>query len=459
MISPLSLSQLQQRFGGELKNGSVDFGRVCTDTRKLDSDALFVALRGENFDAHDFLSEIDGKVLGLVTEKAIDGSLLPQWVVADTTVALGQIGRLCREQFDGPVIGVTGSCGKTTVKEMLAAIFGQRHRVCVTQGNLNNHFGVPMTLFSLTADDQVLIVEMGASGPNEIGYLCGIAKPEITAVNNVMPAHVEGFGSVDGIAAAKGQIYTTLAPGGRAIINADDRYAGYWRGELPEGVHKIEVGLGHQHDVHADNIHVADDGCAGFDLVIEGVSHPVQLKLLGEHNVHNALVAAGCAYAAGVPVKEIATGLSALQGVGGRLQIHAGIAGATVIDDSYNANPGSVAAAIELLAQRRGKKILVLGDMAELGPEADQAHKDMGQLARERGIDQLYTLGPLSVAAAVAFAAGRQHVQKHFPDRDALIKALSPELDGNTTVLVKGSRSARMELIAQALTTGNQKKG
>ncbi|WP_295798858.1 UDP-N-acetylmuramoyl-tripeptide--D-alanyl-D-alanine ligase [uncultured Microbulbifer sp.] len=456
MIGALSLEQLQQRFGGELVNGSVQFAAVCTDTRNLDADALFVALRGESFDAHDFLSEVDGKVLGVVSEKPIAGSSLPQWLVADTTVALGQIGRLCREQFSGPVIGITGSCGKTTVKEMLAAIFGQRHSVCVTRGNLNNQFGVPMTLFSLAPEHQVLIVEMGASGPNEIGYLCGIANPEITAVNNVMPAHVEGFGSVDGIATAKGQIYTSLQPGGVAVINADDNYADYWRGEMPEGVRTLEVGLGHQWAVHADNIAVDNSGCASFDLVIEGVAHPVRLKLLGEHNVHNALVAAGCAYAAGIPVAEIATGLSQLQGVGGRLQVNIGLSGAAVIDDSYNANPGSVSAAIELLAQRGGKKILVLGDMAELGPEADRAHRDMGQLARERGIDQLFTLGPLSAAASIAFAAGRQHVQKNFSDRDALVKALAPELDETTTVLVKGSRSARMELVVQALTNGNQ---
>ncbi|WP_105101667.1 UDP-N-acetylmuramoyl-tripeptide--D-alanyl-D-alanine ligase [Microbulbifer pacificus] len=456
MIAPISLQQLQQRFGGELINGSVSFDAVCTDTRKLDAGALFVALRGETFDAHDFLADIDGKVLGLVTEKPIEGSSLPQWLVSDTTMALGQIGLLCREQFDGPVIGITGSCGKTTVKEMLASIFGQHYQVCVTRGNLNNHFGVPMTLFSLAPEHQVLIVEMGASGPNEIGYLCGIAKPEITAVNNVMPAHVEGFGSVDGIATAKGQIYTSLAPGATAVLNTDDNYADYWRGEMPEGVRTLEVGLGHQCAVHADNINLDALGCASFDLVVEGVTHPVRLQLLGEHNVHNALVAAGCAYAAGLPVVEIASGLSALAGVGGRMQALTGKSGAAVIDDSYNANPGSVSAAIELLAQRDGKKVLVLGDMAELGPEADRAHRDMGVLARERGIDQLFTLGTLSAAASIEFAAGRQHVQRNFSERDALIQALVPELDGNTTVLVKGSRSARMELVVQALTNGNQ---
>lgn len=456
MIAALSLEQLQQRFGGELINGSVQFSAVCTDTRKLDPVALFVALRGDHFDAHDFLAELEGKVLGLVTEKALENSTLPQWVVADTTVALGQIGRLCREQFQGPVIGITGSCGKTTVKEMLAAIFGQRHKVCVTRGNLNNHFGVPMTLFSLAPEHEVLIVEMGASGPNEIGYLCGIANPQITAVNNVMPAHVEGFGSVDGIATAKGQIYTSLQPGGIAVINADDNYADYWRGEMPEGVRTLEVGFGHQWAVHADNITMNGSGCAGFDLVIEGVSHPVQLQVLGEHNVRNALVAAGCSYAAGIPVAEIASGLSQAHGVGGRLQVQSGVAGASIIDDSYNANPGSVKAAIELLAQREGKKILVLGDMAELGPEADQAHRDMGELARERGIDQLFTFGSLSAAAGQAFAAGGHQGQRNFSDREALVKALSPELNENTTVLVKGSRSARMELVVQALTNGNQ---
>ncbi|MBY6212634.1 UDP-N-acetylmuramoyl-tripeptide--D-alanyl-D-alanine ligase [Microbulbifer agarilyticus] len=456
MIAPLTLEQLQQRFGGELVNGSVQFDAVCTDTRKLDAGALFVALRGETFDAHDFLADVDGKVLGIVSEKRLENSSLPQWLVKDTNVALGQIGRLCREQFSGPVIGITGSCGKTTVKEMLAGIFGQRHNVCVTQGNLNNHFGVPMTLFSLAPENDVLIVEMGASGPNEIGYLCSIANPKITAVNNVMPAHVEGFGSVDGIATAKGQIYTSLEPGGAAVINADDNYADYWRGEMPEGVRTLEVGFGHQWAVHPDNIELDSRGCPKFDLVVEGVSHPVQLQVLGEHNVHNALVASGIAHAAGIPVAEIATGLGVSSGVAGRMQSLSGRNGATVIDDSYNANPGSVSAAIEMLAQRDGKKILVLGDMAELGPEADSAHRDMGLLARERGIDQLFTLGSLSGAASVAFAAGHQHEQRNFSERESLIKVLAPELDENTTVLVKGSRSARMELIVQALTDGNQ---
>ncbi|MCK7595895.1 UDP-N-acetylmuramoyl-tripeptide--D-alanyl-D-alanine ligase [Microbulbifer sp. CAU 1566] len=456
MIAPISLQQLQQRFGGELINGSVEFDTVCTDTRKLDAEALFVALRGENFDAHEFLAEVDGKVLGVVTEKEVPGSTIPQWLVSDTTVALGQIGRLCRDQFTGPVIGITGSCGKTTVKEMLAGIFAQRHKVCVTRGNLNNHFGVPMTLFSLAPEHEVLIVEMGASGPDEIGYLCTIAEPGITAVNNVMPAHVEGFGSVDGIATAKGQIYTSLKPGGIAVVNADDNYADYWRGQMPEGVRTLEVGFGHNCAIHPDNIVLDARGCPAFDLVIEGVSHPVQLQLLGEHNVHNALVAAGCAYAAGIPVVEIASGLSALAGVGGRMQSLVGDNNAAVIDDSYNANPGSVTAAIELLAQRDGKKILVLGDMAELGPEADKAHREMGQLARERGIDLLFTLGTLSAAASIEFAAGRQHVQRNFSDRESLVRALASELDENTTVLVKGSRSARMELVVQALTTGNQ---
>ncbi|MBB5212166.1 UDP-N-acetylmuramoyl-tripeptide--D-alanyl-D-alanine ligase [Microbulbifer hydrolyticus] len=455
MIAPLSLQQLQQRFGGELVNGSVEFDAVCTDTRKLDAGALFVALRGESFDAHDFLADIDGKVLGVVTEKVIEGSKMPQWLVADTTVALGKIGLLCREQFQGTVIGITGSCGKTTVKEMLAAIFGQRHKVCVTRGNLNNHFGVPMTLFSLAPEDQVLIVEMGASGPNEIGYLCSIAKPQITAVNNVRPAHVEGFGSVDGIATAKGQIYTSLHTGGTAVVNADDNYANYWRGRMPEGVRTLEVGFGHQWAVHPVNVTLDASGCPSFDLVVEGVSHPVQLQLLGEHNVNNALVAAGCAFAAGIPVSEIAEGLGALVGVSGRMQSFKSKSGASVIDDSYNANPGSVSAAIELLAQREGKKIMVLGDMAELGPEADQSHREMGRLALERGIDQLFTLGTLSAAASIEFAAGHPNKQRNFSEREALIQALTPELDGNTTVLVKGSRSARMELVVQALTNGN----
>lgn len=463
MISPLSLQQLQQRFGGELVNGSVQFERVCTDTRELDAQALFVALKGENFDAHDFVSELWGdQALGLVVEREIPGSELPQWLVEDTTVALGHIGLLCREQFEGPVVAITGSCGKTTVKEMLAAIFARQHNPCVTRGNLNNQFGLPMTLFGLTPDHDALILEMGASGPNEIGYLCGIGKPQVSAVNNVMPAHVEGFGSVDAIAEAKGQIYTGLEAGGTAVINSDDSYADYWLNRLPDDVRTLKVGLGHECAVSADNIELNENGCAAFDLVIEGVAHPVQLQLLGEHNVHNALVAAGCAFAAGVPAVEIAGGLSQLHGVAGRMQESRGSNGVAVIDDSYNANPGSVAAAIDLLAQRRGKKILVLGDMAELGADAEQMHQQIGQLARERGLDALFTLGPLGTAASVAFSAGHHQPLHNRPlnnyrDREPLIAALARELDEHTTVLVKGSRSARMELVVQAL-LGNGKE-
>lgn len=456
MIAPLSLQQLQQRFGGELASGPVEFERVCTDTRKLDSGALFVALKGENFDAHDFVGELkQGQALGLVVEREIPGSQLPRWQVEDTTIALGQIGMLCREQFKGPVIAITGSCGKTTVKEMLAAIFARGHKPCVTSGNLNNQFGLPITLFGLSADHDALILEMGASGPDEIGYLCGIAKPQVSAVNNVLAAHVEGFGSVDAIARAKGQIYTGLEVGGTAVINADDDYADYWLDRLPQGVRSLEVGLGHQCAIYADNIELNENGCAAFDLVIEGLAHPVQLQLLGEHNVQNALVAAGCAFAAGVPAAEIAAGLDSVCGVSGRLQESLGIKGASIIDDSYNANPGSVSAAIELLSQRRGKKILVLGDMAELGADAEEMHKEVGRLARERGLDALFTLGPLGVAAGVAFAAERQLPLHSYREREPLIATLARELDKDTTVLVKGSRSAHMELVVEALITGN----
>lgn len=458
MIAPLSLQQLQSRFGGELVNGSVQFERVCTDSRKLDERALFVALVGENFDAHDFVAGLESKVLGLVVDREIPGCALPQWRVADTTVALGQIARLCREQFSGRTIAITGSCGKTTVKEMLAAIFSRHHRVCVTRGNLNNHIGVPLTLFTLEPAHEVLILEMGASGPDEIGYLCSIARPQVAAVNNVMPAHVEGFGSVDAIAKAKGQIYTGLNSGGVAVINADDGYADFWRRQMPEGISSLEVGLGHQCAIHADNIELDERGCARFDLVVEGLAHPVQLQLLGEHNVHNALVAAGCAFAAGVSAADIAAGLADVREVAGRLQAHAGLGGATVIDDSYNANPGSVAAAIGLLAQRPGKKILVLGDMAELGPDAELMHREVGGLARERGIDQLFTLGPLGAAASAEFSGGQPGPLHNYREREALIAALSHELDSNTTVLVKGSRSARMELVVQALSGDQQDK-
>nr|WP_255774655.1 UDP-N-acetylmuramoyl-tripeptide--D-alanyl-D-alanine ligase [Microbulbifer zhoushanensis] len=454
----MTLQQLQQRFGGELVNGSVEFDRVCTDTRKLDSDAIFVALVGESFDAHDFVADLEGKVLGLVVEHRIEGCNLPQWIVGDTTVALGHIGRLCREQFHGPVVAITGSCGKTTVKQMLAAIFGQRHTPCVTQGNLNNQFGVPMTLFGLGPEHDVLILEMGANGPDDIGYLCSIGLPQVTAVNNVKPAHVEGFGSVAGIAAAKGQIYTSLEPGSTAVINADDDFADYWLRNMPDDVETLSVGLGKDCAIFAGNIEVGADACPSFDLVIEGVAHRVELQLMGEHNVHNALVAAGCAFAAGIPAAEIAAGLAQAGGVSGRLQMLRGHAGVTVIDDSYNANPGSVAAAIDLLAQRPGRKILVLGDMAELGADAEAMHREVGELAAERGLDGLYTFGPLGAAATEAFASARDGSAHNFSERARLVAALERDLTEDTTVLVKGSRSARMEEVVRALTqTGNEK--
>ncbi|MCO1333688.1 UDP-N-acetylmuramoyl-tripeptide--D-alanyl-D-alanine ligase [Microbulbifer sp. OS29] len=451
MINSLTLEQLQRRFGGELVNGSVEFAQVSTNTRKLDPQSLFVALVGENFDAHDFVGELDGQVLGLVVDRAVRGCSLPQWRVEDTTVALGQIGLVCREQFNGLVVAITGSCGKTTIKEMLSAIFSQTHKPCVTKGNLNNQFGLPMTLFGISAQHNVLILEMGANGPDDISYLCNIGKPHVSAVNNVMPAHVEGFGSVDAIAKAKGQIYAGLDVAGTAVVNADDNYADYWLKNMPEGVKTLAVGLSNECGIHADNIVLNENGCASFELVVEGVAHPVNLQLLGEHNVHNALVAAGCAFAAGVSAAEITKGLNQVTGVAGRLQQLPGIAGATVIDDSYNANPGSVGAAIELLSQRSGKKILVLGDMAELGPDAEEMHRSVGALARERGLDALFTFGPLGAAASIAFSAGRQESLRNYRARESLVAAITQQLDKETTVLVKGSRSARMELVAQAL--------
>ncbi|MCH9692132.1 MAG: UDP-N-acetylmuramoyl-tripeptide--D-alanyl-D-alanine ligase [Gammaproteobacteria bacterium] len=451
MIKAVSLQQLHHRFGGELINGSVQFDTVCTDTRKLNPESIFVALIGETFDAHNFISELAGKVLGAVVKRQIPGSKLPQWIVPDTTVALGQIGLLCREQFVGQVIAVTGSCGKTTVKELLSSIFSRQFQLCVTQGNLNNQFGVPATLFSLAPQDDVLIIEMGANGLGEIDYLCGIAKPQISAVTNVLPAHIEGFGSLEGIARTKGQIYSSLKSGGTAVINADDAFADYWRSVVPKKVRCVDVGLSSNCVLYATNITLNKQGCAKFDLMVEGQAYPVQLQLLGVHNVHNALVAAGCAFAAGIPAAEIAIGLAFLAGVKARLQTVKGLNDATIIDDSYNANPGSVAAAIELLAQGCGEKILVLGDMAELGADEAQLHREVGQLARARGIDQLLTFGPLSAAAAESFNPGRSQ-QNSFDDQEALIAALENVLNSDTTVLVKGSRSARMECIVQALT-------
>lgn len=467
MIGDISLSSLAyfmlsqkvpNKLNPQLKAGDATFNSVSTDTRTLKAGDLFFALRGERFDAHDFLDDaVQKKPCALVVEKFNPSIKLPQLVVSDTTRALGLLGALNRSLFNGVLVAITGSSGKTTVKTMVATILRESGETLATQGNLNNHIGVPLTLINLEAKHQFAVIEMGASAANEIAYSCSLARPQVAMINNVMPAHIQGFGSLEGVASAKAEIYQGLVAGGIAVVNIDDQFAESWLDTLADKK-IITVSLNNSHaDFYADSVRLRpglrDDPANSnifdtlkFDLVIKGRRLPVQLNAQGEHSVRNALMAAACCYALGVSNEKIQLGLERFNPVGGRMCPRRGIEGSLVIDDTYNANPGSVRAAIDVLAERE-RGILVLGDIGELGEEADVLHRQLGEYAKKAGLAALFTLGKLSEQTSLAFGEGAQH----FTDRAKLIARLQQEASATTTFLIKGSRSARMELVVGGL--------
>ena len=456
MIAPLTLKQVAEfcrlslgaELGAELRNGDAEFTSVNTDTRSLREGELFVALRGERFDAHDFLAQAaDKKVCGLVVEKFDSSLALPQLIVTDTLLALGQIAAMNRAAFTKPVLAITGSSGKTTVKTMLADILRECGKVHATKGNLNNHIGVPITLLQLEAGLDFAVIEMGASAIGEIAYLCSLAKPQITMINNVMPAHIEGFGSIEGVAQAKGEIYQGLTAGDTAVVNIDDKFSAQWLASINAQI--IRVALHNPiADCYAENIQTSSDSVS-FDLILNANKIPVQLNALGEHSVRNALMAAAMASAAGATLQNIQQGLAGFAPVGGRMSRHSGVNQCLVIDDSYNANPGSVRAAMDVLADCEGQRIFVLGDLAELGDNAAELHAELGAYAKQKKLDHFYTLGILSRHASDSF--GAQTGAHHFTERDLLIAQLKAVATAHTTILIKGSRSAKMDLVVKAL--------
>lgn len=455
MMQPLSLTNLanfilSQRVPNQLlpqlKCGDAEFTKVSTDTRSLEAGELFIALRGERYDAHDFLQQAaDKKPCAMVVEKFSPDIALPQLVVADTTLALGQLAALNRSLFAGPLVAITGSSGKTTVKTLVAGILSECGETLATKGNLNNHIGVPLTLLQLDAHHQFAVIEMGASGPHEIAYACSLAKPQVAMINNVMPAHIQGFGSIAGVARAKGEIYTGLVAGGIAVVNIDDEFSGQWLDEL-KGKKIIRVSLRNlESNCHAAAILLASDHVE-FELVINQQHIHIVLNAQGEHSIRNALMAAASAYALGASLEQIQHGLTKFSPVAGRMSRHRGINQALVIDDSYNANPGSVRAAIDVLAGTRDS-VLVLGDLAELGEHAAELHAELGEYARKKNIQRLYTLGVLSENASRRFGEGAVH----YTDRDQLIEALKKQATATTTFLIKGSRSSKMDLVVRQL--------
>ncbi|MFZ4789914.1 MAG: UDP-N-acetylmuramoyl-tripeptide--D-alanyl-D-alanine ligase [Candidatus Competibacteraceae bacterium] len=419
---------------------------VEIDSRCLPAGALFVALTGPNFDGHDFIpaARERGAVAALVNRRVADP--LPQIRVADTRLALGRLGAAWRTRFTGPLIALTGSNGKTTLKEMIAAILRGRGSTLATAGNLNNDLGVPLTLLRLRAEHAYAVIELGANHPGEIAYLTGLAQPDVAIINNAGPCHLEGFGDVAGVARAKGELFQGLAPGGTAIINRDDPYAEYWA-SLNPGRRIVDFGLDQPAAVSGKLLDAAD---RRFRLISPVGEIEVRLPLPGRHNVRNALAAAAAALAVGATLTEISEGLESLRGVSGRLQRLPGRHGGAVIHDAYNANPASLAAAVQTVGADPGGKWLVLGDMRELGPTAAELHAESGRFARAAGFARLYALGEHSRAAAMAFGVGGTH----FTEVDALIAGLYGDLqdDGEApAVLIKGSRGMRMERVVAAL--------
>lgn len=435
---------LARQLGAVLPSEDAAFARVVTDTRQLQEGDLFVALRGDRFDAHDFIAQArqQGAVAALVSRPVEDA--LPQVVVPDTLLALQRYATLWRGRFSIPVIGVTGSNGKTTTKQMLASIMAVRGPVLATEGNLNNHIGVPLTLLRLRGTHRTAVIEMGANHAGEIALLAGMARPDVGLVTMAGDAHLEGFGSREGVARAKGEMFAALA-GGIAVINADDVYEPLWQ-SLAKQASVIRFGLGEQADVRALQLR-AQNGGMHFVLRTPAGDAAVQLPLPGVHNVRNALGAAACGIGLGLDVEDIAAGLAAMQGAAGRVNWKTTQQGARLLDDSYNANPSSLRAGLEVLAAEKGQRWLILGGMAELGPRAQELHEEAGRTARALGIDRVLGLGPLAGAAARAFGTGGES----FEQLEDLLDCARAQLGADGVVLVKGSRSARMERVVAAL--------
>ena len=444
------LSELARELPAELMGADAQIQGVSSDSRRLAPGQLFVALKGPRFDGHDYLdaAAARGAAGALVSDRPSDA--LPCLRVADTRRALGRVAALWRARARAKVVAVTGSNGKTTVKELLAAILRRHGPTLATEGNLNNDIGLPLTLCRLQ-DHDYAVVEMGANHPGEIHYLSTLAQPQVAILNNAGRAHLEGFGSVAGVARAKAEILDGLAAGGTFIYNADDPHAPLWRRLAGE---RTAIGFGSSENAqvrspaHALGLHWDEGGFhSEFPVITPQGSFQVRLALTGEHNRLNALAAIAAAQALGVPQETILAGLAEVKPVAGRLCPRMAPGGVRLVDDSYNANPDSVCSALEVLCQAPGRRLLALGDLGELGEQSARLHAEIGERARARGVDLLFTCGRSSAATSRAFGSGG----RHFPEHASLIEALRAELRPGDTLLVKGSRAARMEKVVEAL--------
>ncbi|OED40765.1 hypothetical protein AB833_11470 [Chromatiales bacterium (ex Bugula neritina AB1)] len=435
------LSDLAAVCGGHLEGSDLEIARANTNSRTVQSGDLFVCLRGDRFDGHDYaLDAINQGAVAVVAETAIETGAT-QLVVPDSQRAFGMLAMLWRQRLAVKLIAVTGSNGKTTVKQILTAICRASGTVHATRANDNNQIGVPQTLLGISAHHQYAVVEMGANQLGEIASLAEIAQPDVAVITNVSASHLQGFGTIATVAEEKAAIYDGLADDGTSVINLDDDFADYWR---HKNSHRniLTFGSGADADVSTSRV-----GSGRILLQIKGESVECDYFLPGEHNVLNAAAAAAAAIAAGISVERIIAGLKEAEPVSGRLNFHNLDSGHIIIDDTYNANPASTRAAIDVLQSVHGRKILVLGDLLELGEDAKRQHELIGQYARTHGVDQILSYGSLSRFAAKEFG----EPENSFDNREALLRSLPGAMTTQSVVLVKGSRSMRMEEVVAGL--------
>lgn len=445
----MKLSQAAKILEADFTGKDVYFEGVCIDTRETLAGKLFISIVGRQYDGHDFLLQaLEKGAVGAVVAKSFSSQVpLPLIKVQNTREALAKLACSHRQQLSPVVIGVTGSCGKTTTKSLLKSVFSQQGKTLASQQSFNNEIGVPLTLLQIEPDHEFVICELGANHPGEIAHLTHLARPDVAIVTNAGKAHLEGFGSLQGVACAKAEIFQGLSSGGVAIINADHQYASFWKKQASS--HSIiTFSCEDRGDVRAESIELNEKGQPKFKLILPNrASCQVQLQLFGTHNVMNALSASAAAYAQNIPLASICAGLISTKPVAGRLLEQRGLNGAAIIDDTYNANPLSISAALLVLARRSENSFFVLGDMLELGEHSESLHQQIGWQAKRLGIRYLYCYGLHSQHAAIAFGENAFY----FQDQKELVNRLCDHVNENATVLIKGSRAMGMKKIVTAL--------
>ena len=465
------MSEIAETLGAKMIGSDVNISTVFTDSRRENPSGLFVALKGPHFDAHRFVNEVlKSGANGIVVERPFETEKT-QIVVPNTRLALAEIARLNRNKSRAKYIAITGSSGKTTVKEMVASILQLSTNTFATIGNLNNDIGVPLTLLDIDQNVEYGVVELGANHAGEVAFTADITRPDVALVNNISEAHLEGFGDLHGVANAKREIYSALSKDGVAVLNGDDSFFQYFHRKITSKSIIFSVHDKANADVCAKRIHLNDDQSSTFELHYKQQHVKIFLPIVGQHNVANALAAASCCLAVGISLSQIAEGLQNAPVVAGRLAIHQLSLGYRIIDDTYNANVASMKAAIDLLSHYPSPKILVLGDMAELGESGRQCHQQVGEYARQKNIDKLFSCGVLSQFSQLAFSENddiyhqtEQNKAQHnladrgqyFNQQKELVKKLKQEATAGVTILVKGSRSAHMENVVQALMEGDE---